>query len=124
MQLNNTYTVNSDGTILVHTAQLPPYPNLFQPGPAFLFVTISGIPSTGTYVIVGNGQIGTQPTTPASVLPASQRYVQTPPNSSGSATNTTTHGKVNGASPPPFCAGAGYRLIPFLIALAVTLALS
>lgn len=124
MQLNNTYTVHSDGTILVHTAQLPPYPNLFQPGPAFLFVTTSGIPSTGTYVIVGNGQIGTQPTNPASVLPASQRYVQTPPNGSGSATNTTHNGKTNGASPPPFCAGAGYRLVPFLIALAVTLALS
>jgi Domain of unknown function (DUF1929) len=73
MQLNNTFTVQNDGTIVLHTAQLPPYPNLFQPGPAFLFVTISGIPSNGTYVLVGNGQIGPQPRAPASVLPPSVR---------------------------------------------------
>ncbi|KAI0301551.1 glyoxal oxidase [Multifurca ochricompacta] len=76
MQLNNTYTVQSDGTIILHTAQLPPNPNLFQPGPAFLFVTINGIPSHGTNVVVGNGQIGTQPTAPASVLPPSVRSTQ------------------------------------------------
>ena len=71
MQLNNTYTVQSNGTIVLHTAQLPPNPNLFQPGPAFLFVTINGIPSNGTYVMVGNGIQGQQPTAPASVLPPS-----------------------------------------------------
>jgi len=69
MQLNNTYNVQSNGTITLHTAQLPPNPNLFQPGPALLFVTINGIPSNGTYVIIGSGQIGQQPTAPASVLP-------------------------------------------------------
>ncbi|KAH9915158.1 DUF1929-domain-containing protein [Epithele typhae] len=41
MQLNNTYTVNSDGSIQLHVSQLPPNPNLFQPGPALLFVTVS-----------------------------------------------------------------------------------
>ncbi|KAI0284646.1 glyoxal oxidase N-terminus-domain-containing protein [Russula aff. rugulosa BPL654] len=76
MQLNNTYTVQSNGTITLHTAQLPPFPNLFQPGPAFLFVTINGIPSNGTFVIVGNGQIGTQPTALASVLPLSALSAQ------------------------------------------------
>jgi hypothetical protein len=69
MQLNSTYSVQSNGTITLHTAQLPPNPNLFQPGPALLFVTINGIPSNGTYVIIGSGQIGQQPTAPASVLP-------------------------------------------------------
>jgi hypothetical protein len=69
MQLNNTYNVQSNGTITLHTAQLPPNPNLFQPGPALLFVTINGIPSNGTYVIIGSGQIGQQLTAPASVLP-------------------------------------------------------
>ncbi|KAH9984155.1 glyoxal oxidase N-terminus-domain-containing protein [Russula vinacea] len=71
MQLNNTFTVQSNGTITLHTAQLPPIPALFQPGPAFLFVTIDGIPSNGTYVVIGNGQIGAQPTAAASVLPPS-----------------------------------------------------
>lgn len=74
MQLNNTYTVNSDGTIMLHVAQLPPNPNLFQPGPALLFVNIKGIPSMGKYVIIGNGNIGPQPTSSASPLPPCVRY--------------------------------------------------
>ncbi|KAI0246177.1 glyoxal oxidase [Lactifluus subvellereus] len=83
MQLNNTFTIQDDGTIVLHTAQLPPSPNLFQPGPAFLFVTISGIPSNGTYVLVGNGQIGAQPTAPASVLPQSSRATRGSGSSNG-----------------------------------------
>ncbi|KAG2008467.1 copper radical oxidase [Coprinopsis cinerea AmutBmut pab1-1] len=71
LQLEHTYTVQKDGTIVLHVAQMPPNPNLFQPGPAFLHVTINGIPSNGTYVIVGNGQLGQQPLQPASTLPQS-----------------------------------------------------
>lgn len=71
MQLNNTYTVNSNGSIILHVAQPPPNPNLFQPGPALMFVNVHGVPSVGSYVIVGNGQIGTQPTPSAALLPAS-----------------------------------------------------
>ncbi|KAI0051619.1 copper radical oxidase, partial [Auriscalpium vulgare] len=85
--LNSTYTVGSDGTITIHTAQPPPNPNLFQPGPGFVYVTVNGIPSNGTYVIVGSGQIGNQPTAPASVLPASVRAAD---NSSGSAPSNGT----------------------------------
>ena len=69
LQLNNTFTVQDDGTIILHVAQAPPNPYIFQPGPAFLYVVISDIPSNGSYVIVGNGQIGQQPTSPSSVLP-------------------------------------------------------
>jgi hypothetical protein len=93
MQLNNTYTVQSNGSITLHTAQLPPNPNLFQPGPAFLFVTINGIPSNGTYVIIGNGQTGTQPTSSASVLPANLLAS----SASGSAPNNTSSNS-NGSS--------------------------
>jgi hypothetical protein len=88
LQLNNTYTVNKDGSLTLHVAQAPPNPNLFQPGPAFLFVTIHGIPSNGTYVIVGNGQIGTQPTAASSVLPANVRLS----SASGSANPSSTTG--------------------------------
>ncbi|KAG6834323.1 hypothetical protein H0H93_010481 [Arthromyces matolae] len=69
VQLNNTFTVQSDGTIILHVAQAP-NPFILQPGPAFLFVNVHGIPSNGSYVIVGSGDFGTQPTSPASVLPA------------------------------------------------------
>jgi hypothetical protein len=86
MQLNNTYTVNSDGSIVLHVAQATPNANLFQPGPALLFVTINGIPSNGTMVIIGNGQVGTQPTSPASSLPSSVRLDSATGSADGSST--------------------------------------
>ncbi|KAI0635459.1 DUF1929-domain-containing protein [Trametes polyzona] len=88
LQLNNTYTVNKDGSITLHVSQLPPNANLFQPGPALLFVTIAGIPSNGSYVIVGTGNIETQPVKAASVLPASVRL----DGASGSGSNASTSG--------------------------------
>ncbi|KAF8211248.1 glyoxal oxidase N-terminus-domain-containing protein [Mycena galopus ATCC 62051] len=48
MRLRNTYTVNADGSIVLHVAQMHPNANLFQPGPALLFVVMAGIPSNGT----------------------------------------------------------------------------
>ena len=69
LQLNNTFTINNDGTIILHVAPVPPNPNLFTPGPAFMFINVLGIPSNGSYLIVGNGQIGTQPTLPMPILP-------------------------------------------------------
>ncbi|KAI9509598.1 glyoxal oxidase [Russula earlei] len=121
MQLNNTFTVNADGTILLHTAQLPPNPNLFQPGPAFLWVTIAGIPSNGTFVMVGSGQIGPQPTSPASVLPASVRSGGSGNNATTTNNGTTNGSKSNGASP---CDGTAGHVLVSLVVAAVTLALS
>jgi hypothetical protein len=85
LQLNNTYTVNSDGSITLHVSQAPPNPNLLQPGPALLFVVVNGVPSNGTMVIVGNGVVGAQPTAPASVLPASVN-INSPNGPSGGGT--------------------------------------
>ncbi|KAF4610267.1 hypothetical protein D9613_010531 [Agrocybe pediades] len=87
LQLNNTYTVNQDGSITLHVSQLPPNPNLFQPGPAFLYVNIHGVPSNGTYLIVGNGVIGKQPTAPASVLPANVRLSSVSGSAPGGSTS-------------------------------------
>ncbi|KDR70229.1 hypothetical protein GALMADRAFT_230209 [Galerina marginata CBS 339.88] len=92
LQLNNTYTVNSNGSITLHVAQMPPNANLFQPGPGLMFVVVNGVPSNGTYVIVGSGQMGAQPTAPASVLPANVRLA----GASGSASGTST---ASGSSP-------------------------
>ncbi|EIW75862.1 DUF1929-domain-containing protein [Coniophora puteana RWD-64-598 SS2] len=71
LQLNNTYTVNSDGSITLHVAQVPPNPNLLTPGPCLLFVVADGIPSTGAMVTVGSGKVEDQPMQAASVLPTS-----------------------------------------------------
>ncbi|KAJ6629107.1 glyoxal oxidase N-terminus-domain-containing protein [Mycena sp. CBHHK59/15] len=91
LQLNNTYAVNKDGSIVLHVAQMPPNPNLFQPGPALLFVVVNGIPSNGTYVIVGSGKTETQPTTDASVLP--ENILQSTASGSASTTSTSSGGK-------------------------------
>ncbi|KAG6836352.1 hypothetical protein H0H93_008908 [Arthromyces matolae] len=85
VQLNNTFTVNNDGSITLHVAQAP-NPYILQPGPALLFVTINGIPSNGTMVIVGSGSMGTQPVSLASELPDSV----TLSNISGSGDNTSS----------------------------------
>lgn len=87
MQLNNTFNVADNGQITLHVAQLPPNPNIIQPGPVLVFVVIHGVPSNGTMAIVGNGQISTQLTAPASVLPSS---VLSSNNAIGSASPSTT----------------------------------
>lgn len=91
LQLNNTYTVNQDGSFTLHVAQAPPNPNLFQPGPAFLFVVVNGVPSNGTYVIVGSGQVETQPTAAAADLPASVRL----DNAKGTGSDSPSDGNGN-----------------------------
>lgn len=84
LQLNNTYTVNGDGSYVLYVSQVPPNPNLFTPGPALLFVVVNGIPSNGTMVIVGTGQVETQPTSAASALPPSVTATSLPsPSSTG-----------------------------------------
>lgn len=86
MQLNNTYTVNSDGSFVLHVNQPPPNANLFQPGPCFIFVTVNGVPSNGTYAIIGNGQLGEQPTADQATLPDSQQ-LSSDANGSGKSSN-------------------------------------
>ncbi|GLB41295.1 putative glyoxal oxidase [Lyophyllum shimeji] len=100
VQLNNTFTVQSDGSITLHVAQAP-NPNIIQPGPALVFVTVNGIPSVGTMVIVGNGAIGTQPTAPPAQLPPSVLLDDVKGSADGSSTNTgggTQNNQSNGAA--------------------------
>ncbi|KAH7908701.1 putative copper radical oxidase [Hygrophoropsis aurantiaca] len=93
LQLNNTYTVNNDGSYVLHVSQAPPNPNILTPGPALMFVVINGIPSNGTMVIVGNGQVGTQPISAASELPVSASSSSNPGGSgkTGGTSGTTAH---------------------------------
>lgn len=109
LQLNNTYTVQTDGTIILHVAQMPPLPTVFQPGPAFLYVTINGVPSQGTYLIVGNGQVGDQPVGQASSLPDSVRL----DNASGSAdgSNTGSGGGGNGGGGDGSASGSSHTAV-------------
>ena len=97
LQLNNTYTVNKDGSIAYHISQMPPNANIFQPGPAFVYVTINGIPSNGTYVIVGSGNIETQTMNPVDTLPAA--VLDSSASGTGSSNNSSNSSSGhNGAS--------------------------
>ncbi len=60
VQLNSTYTGNSDGSGVLHVSQMPPNAAILAPGPALLFVVVNGVPSMGKMVMVGSGQLGQQ----------------------------------------------------------------
>lgn len=98
LQLNNTYTVNKDGSIVYHVSQMPPNANIFQPGPAFVFVTINGVPSNGSYVIVGSGKIETQTMNPVDNLPANVLDDSASGSGSSNNNNNTNNTGSNGAS--------------------------
>ncbi|KDE02649.1 hypothetical protein MVLG_06808 [Microbotryum lychnidis-dioicae p1A1 Lamole] len=70
IQLRHSYITHPDGSATIYVAQMEPNPRLFQPGPALFFVTVDGVPSVGTPVMVGNGMLGVQPVSPVSILPA------------------------------------------------------
>ncbi|EIW83558.1 hypothetical protein CONPUDRAFT_89269 [Coniophora puteana RWD-64-598 SS2] len=99
LQLNSTYSVNADGSFVLHVAQVPPNPALLTPGPALLFTVVNGIPSNGTMVLVGNGQIATQPTEAVAALPASQT------SSNGGSSSGGGSGNDNGSASSAAMAG-------------------
>jgi hypothetical protein len=70
VQLDSSYTGNSDGSAFLHVSQMPPNPAILVPGPAFIFVVVNGVPSVGVQVMIGSGQIETQKTLSISSLPS------------------------------------------------------
>ena len=68
----NTYTVNTDGSLTLHVSQMPPNPAVFAPGPAVLYVVVNGVPSIGEAIMVGGGFIGQQNVQEAAALPPNQ----------------------------------------------------
>ncbi|KAJ7046955.1 DUF1929-domain-containing protein [Mycena alexandri] len=94
LQLKNTFTVNKDGGLTLHVNQLPPNPNLFQPGPAWVYVVVNGVPSNGTSVIVGSGAVGTQPIAAQAPLPDSVTLA----SASGSADSASTNSNGSAAN--------------------------
>ena len=48
LELATSYTQESDtGLVTLHISQMPPNANIFQPGPAMIFLVVDGIPSQG-----------------------------------------------------------------------------
>ncbi|ORY35349.1 glyoxal oxidase N-terminus-domain-containing protein [Naematelia encephala] len=93
LQLESTYTLDLDtNTTTLHVSQLPgsPGPTLFQPGPAMLFVVVNGVPSEGEFLMVGSGQLGTQPTTTNAALPSSIVKQTAVASTGGNSTSNST----------------------------------
>ena len=91
LELSSTYTIDmTSSNTTLHVSQLPgtPGPTLFQPGPSMIFVVINGVPSVAEFVMVGSGQLGTQPTTTNAPLPSSQ-ILQAKINTTSSSTSAS-----------------------------------
>ncbi|PWN50083.1 putative glyoxaloxidase 3 [Violaceomyces palustris] len=95
LELNSTYTVNQDGSVggTLHVSNMPPNPNIFQPGPAMLFLVVNGIPSKGRHIMVGTGQLGDQKVLEVTPLPES-REAPSPSSHSAALAATTNDGWV------------------------------
>jgi len=70
VQLDSSYTGNTDGSGVLHVSQLPPNPAILAPGPAWIFVVVNGVPSVGVQVMCGSGKIEKQTMLAIASLPA------------------------------------------------------
>lgn len=87
---DNTFTASSDGSATLHVSQLPPNPAILVPGPALLFVVVNGVPSNGTWIMVGSGKLGAQTVTASQVLPASKGGDGNPANRGNTVVSQTS----------------------------------
>jgi hypothetical protein len=90
VQLDSSYTGNSDGSAVLHVSQMPPNPAILAPGPAFIFVVVNGVPSVGIQVMVGSGQIGKQQTLAVGSLPSPSMPQPAAPSHEGSSVCPTS----------------------------------
>lgn len=88
VQLDSSYTGNSDGSGVLHVSQLPPNPAILAPGPALIFTVVNGVPSIGTQVMIGSGKLGTQ--TPLAVQSLPSASMPQAPASSQSHSSSTS----------------------------------
>jgi hypothetical protein len=89
LELETSYIKDEDTSeIKLNVAQMPPNANIFQPGPAYIFLVVDGIPAQGEMVMIGSGAIETQTLLAKTVLPQSQVIVGD--KTSSVATNNTS----------------------------------
>lgn len=75
VELDYSYALTSDGGATLFVSQLPPNSAIIQPGTAWIFLAVNGVPSIGQQVMLGTGQIGQQPTQDVQTLPSSSDVV-------------------------------------------------
>lgn len=48
LELETSYSLDqASGQVTLYVSQMPPNANIFQPGPAMIFLVVDGVPSTG-----------------------------------------------------------------------------
>ncbi|KDQ12600.1 hypothetical protein BOTBODRAFT_176282 [Botryobasidium botryosum FD-172 SS1] len=115
VQLETSYTVSDKGGITLHVSQLPPNPAIIAPGPAMIFVVVNGVPSVGQFIMLGTGQLGTQPTLSPQALPVASLAT----NPSPSSPHGVEHR--NSASAIYWQPGAVIAIISVAVAVVLTL---
>ncbi|WWD18903.1 hypothetical protein CI109_103359 [Kwoniella shandongensis] len=110
IELETSYTIDmNSGNTTLHVSQLPgnPGPTLFQPGPAMLFVVVNGVPAEAEFVMVGSGQLGTQPTATNDALPSSTVLAV---SATATASEAAETGKGSSASSSASSSSAGFHV--------------
>jgi len=90
VQLNSTWTANSDGSAVIHSAQMPPNPSIMAPGPALMYIVVNGVPSTGVDIMVGDGVLGDQTIYPVQRMPGTIAQSGATIRTSGSSGNSSS----------------------------------
>ena len=93
LELGVSFTQYKDtGDVTLHVSQMPPNANIFQPGPAMIFLVVDGIPSTGQMIMIGSGAMETQSLLAKTQLPGSTVMVSHDASSGSSAGNSASGG--------------------------------
>lgn len=99
LELSTSYTKISDtGLVTLHVSQMPPNANVFQPGPAMIFLVVDGVPSQGEMIVIGSGSIETQATSAASVLPTNSVIVSSSLSNSSIPTGNSSNSVGSGSA--------------------------
>ncbi|WVN88451.1 uncharacterized protein L203_103662 [Cryptococcus depauperatus CBS 7841] len=111
LELNSTYTKDeSSGQVTMHVAQMPNNPNVFQPGPAMIFLVVDGVASQGKMIMIGSGKIESQPISENSVLPATSVLSKDASANKNNGNAANSGNTVNNAASIKSGAPAGLRV--------------
>ena len=116
LELETTYIKDEDkDDITLNVAQMPPNANLFQPGPAYIFLVVDGIPSQGEIIMIGSGNIEEQSLLAKTVLPQSQVIVgdkTSEASSNSSSTDTAASGSASAVNAAAKNSGSSTLALP------------
>lgn len=92
LELGVSFTQYQDtGDVKLHVSQMPPNANIFQPGPAMIFLVVDGIPSMGQMIMIGSGKMEKQALLQQTSLPGSTVLVNGGADDTGAGAASGNH---------------------------------